>query len=144
MGEMMPGLVIGGLALLYICVFFPEKQPHKIAALFAVDSAVLAYLFASGAENEKISVFIIAAAAVNITAYFIPQTGEKKALGPLDFAAFAVIGVITALAAWFIWKNPWQPAGVVAVFSPAVIVFLFMVFSVSGYFIARAWERGAK
>jgi len=135
---------ICALSVSYCCVFFLKKTKHKIAALFFVDALVLAALFIAGAPAASTAAFILSAAAVNVTVFFMPGEEDLKALSLKDFAVIAANIAVAAFAAVYILKNPQPAAGHGGALNPSITAFLFMVFSVAGYFISSAGTGGEK
>lgn len=131
-------VIICVLAVSYCCVFFLKKAKHKIAALFAVDSLVLLALFIMRAAPSITAAFIISAAAVNLTVFFMPVENKARVFMLKDFAAIFVNSVMAVFAVFYIMKNPLRETGFTHAPAPAIIVFLFMALSVVGYFTAAA------
>jgi hypothetical protein len=135
---------ICGLSSAYCCVFFLKKTRHRIAALFAVDTLVLAGLFLAGTAPAAAAAFILSAAAANITVLFIPEEEALPALTRADFAAIAGNVLVAAFAGLFVLKNPHPVSGWAGALNPALIAFLFMALTTAGYFIGIAASGGEK
>jgi hypothetical protein len=140
----MASAAICALSVSYCCVFFLKKIKHKIAALFSVDALVLAALFIAGMPAALTAAFILSAAAVNVTVLFMPGEEDLKALSLKDLAFIAANTAVAVFAAVYILKNPQQAAGHAGALNPSITAFLFMVFSVAGYFIGSAGTGGEK
>jgi hypothetical protein len=136
--------VICALSVSYCCVLFLKKIKHKIAVLFSVDALVLAALFINGLPAALTAAFILSAAAANVTVFFMPGEEDLKVLSSKDFAVIAANIAVAAFAAVYLLKNPQQAAGNGGALNPSITAFLFMVFSVTGYFIGSAGTGGEK
>jgi hypothetical protein len=130
--------LISVIAALYCAVFFLRETRRKIAVLFIVDSFVLAALFAASAAPAATAAFVVSAACMNITVFFMPPDAGGRAWGVADYAAITVNIITAVFAAFYILKSP-QPARFnPGLLNPVTTAFLFMALSVAGYFTASA------